>query len=58
MLSVNVNLGDAVKAGQLLVLIEAMKMENEVFAPSDGVVKQILAPKGAVVSTGDTLLVI
>ena len=57
-LSVNVNLGDAVKAGQLLVLIEAMKMENEVFAPSDGVVKQILAPKGAVVSTGDTLLVI
>ena len=57
-LSVNVNLGDAVKAGQLLVLIEAMKMENEVFAPADGVVKQILAPKGAVVSTGDTLLVI
>lgn len=57
-LSVNVNLGDAVKAGQLLVLIEAMKMENEVFSPSDGVVKQILAPKGAVVSTGDTLLVI
>ena len=35
-LSVNVNLGDAVKAGQLLVLIEAMKMENEVFAPSEG----------------------
>ena len=57
-LSVNVTVGDAVKAGQLLVLIEAMKMENEVFAPSDGVVKQILAPKGAVVSTGDTLLVI
>lgn len=57
-LSVNVNLGDAVKAGQLLVLIEAMKMENEVFSPSDGVVKQILAPKGAVVSTGDTLLII
>lgn len=57
-LSVKVNVGDAVKAGQLLVLIEAMKMENEVFAPADGVVKQIVANKGAVVATGDTLLVI
>lgn len=57
-LSVNVKLGDSVKAGQLLVLIEAMKMENEVFAPADGVVKQILAQKGAMVATGDTLLVI
>ncbi len=50
--------GESVKAGQLLVLIEAMKMENEVFAPADGVVKQILAQKGALVATGDTLLVI
>lgn len=57
-LSVKVNVGDSVKAGQLLVLIEAMKMENEVFAPADGVVKQILAQKGAMVATGDTLLVI
>lgn len=57
-LSVNVNVGDAVKKGQLLVLIEAMKMENEILAPCDGVVKQIAANKGAVVATGDTLLVI
>lgn len=57
-LSVNVNVGDAVKKGQLLVLIEAMKMENEILAPCDGVVKQITANKGAVVATGDTLLVI
>lgn len=57
-LSINVNVGDAVKAGQLLVLIEAMKMENEIVAPADGVVKQIVASKGAVVATGDTLLVI
>ena len=57
-LSVKVNVGDSVKAGQLLVLIEAMKMENEVFAPADGVVKQIIAQKGAMVATGDTLLVI
>jgi len=35
-----------------------MKMENEVAAPCDGVVKQIVANKGAVVATGDALLVI
>ena len=43
---------------QVLVIIEAMKMENEVAAPCDGVVKQIVASKGAVVATGDALLVI
>lgn len=57
-LEIKVKPGESVKAGQLLVLIEAMKMENEVFAPADGVVKQILAQKGALVATGDTLLVI
>lgn len=57
-LEIKVKPGESVKAGQLLVLIEAMKMENEVFAPADGVVKQILAQKGAMVATGDTLLVI
>lgn len=57
-LEIKVKPGKSVKAGQLLVLIEAMKMENEVFAPADGVVKQILAQKGAMVATGDTLLVI
>lgn len=57
-LEVKVKPGENVKSGQLLVLIEAMKMENEVFAPADGVVKQILAQKGAMVATGDTLLVI
>lgn len=57
-LAVKVSVGDAVKAGQVLMLIEAMKMENEVVAPSDGVVKQIVVNKGATVATGDTLLVI
>ena len=57
-LQVKVSVGQAVKAGDVLVIIEAMKMENEVAAPSDGVVKQIVANKGAVVATGDTLLVI
>ena len=57
-LDVKVSVGQAVKAGQVLVIIEAMKMENEVAAPCDGVVKQIVANKGAVVATGDALLVI
>ena len=57
-LAIKVNPGEAVKAGQVLVLIEAMKMENEIVAPCDGVVKQILVNKGAVVATGDKLLVI
>lgn len=57
-LQVKVSVGQAVKAGDVLVIIEAMKMENEVASPSDGVVKQIVANKGAVVATGDTLLVI
>lgn len=57
-LSINVTVGQAVKAGDVLLIIEAMKMENEVSAPCDGMVKQIVTSKGAVVSTGDTLLVI
>ena len=57
-LDVKVSVGQAVKASQVLVIIEAMKMENEVAAPCDGVVKQIVASKGAVVATGDALLVI
>ena len=52
-LNVKVSVGQAVKAGDVLVIIEAMKMENEVAAPCDGVVKQIVADKGAVVATGD-----
>ena len=56
--AIKVKEGDAVKAGDVLVIIEAMKMENEVCAPSDGVVKQIAVSKGAMVATGDTLVVI
>lgn len=57
-LSIKASVGQAVKAGDVLVLVEAMKMENEIPAPCDGVVKQILVNKGAVVATGDTLLII
>ena len=46
------------KAGQLLLIIEAMKMENEVLAPRDGTVAQIVAAKGATVNTGDALVVL
>ena len=57
-LRVKVAVGQAVKAGDVLVIIEAMKMENEVAAPCDGTVKQVVAQKGAVVETGAPLVVL
>ncbi len=57
-ISIHVKDGEPVKKGQLLMKIEAMKMENEVLAPIDGAVRQIVVSKGALVATGDTLLVI
>lgn len=56
--AIKVKEGDAVKAGDVLIVIEAMKMENEVCAPSDGVVKQVAVAKGQMVATGDPLVVI
>ena len=57
-LKVNVNNGDKVKAGQVLVVLEAMKMENEIMAPKDGTVVQVLATKGSNVDTGAALVVL
>jgi len=57
-LQVKVNPGQAVKAGEILVIIEAMKMENEVVAPRDGTVAQVPVAKGSSVQTGDTLVVL
>ena len=57
-LSVKVSQGATVKEGDVLLVIEAMKMENEVAAPCDGTVKQILVSQGQMVATGDTLIVI
>ena len=53
---VKVSVGESVKKGQILLLIEAMKMENEIVAPNDGVVKAIHTSKGASVTTGAPLV--
>ncbi len=53
---VNVQPGDAVQAGQGLVVMEAMKMENELRAPSAGTVKSVLAQPGAAVDKGAVLV--
>ena len=57
-LNVNVSVGAAVKAGDVLMVLEAMKMENDIVAPCDGVVKQIPVTKGSTVNTDDVLAVI
>jgi len=57
-LAVKVKVGDAVQKGDVLMLIEAMKMQNEVHAPSDGVVKEIFTFQGEVVNPGEILLVV
>ena len=57
-LRIDVAKGDTVKAGQILVILEAMKMENEIVAPKDGTVAQVVTSKGAVVDTGSPLIVI
>jgi len=55
-LSIRVSKGQAVKKGDILLILEAMKMENEIMAPRDGVVADILVSQGATVSTGDALI--
>lgn len=57
-LKVNVNEGSQVKKGDVLLILEAMKMENEIMAPRDGKIVQIAVAKGAAVNTGDLLVVI
>ena len=54
--SINVKAGDAVKAGQQLAIIEAMKMENEILAPADGTVKAVYVSAGQAVQQGDAIL--
>ena len=57
-LSVNVTNGAAVKKGDVLMVLEAMKMENEIMSPCDGTVTSVNVSKGAAVETGAVLCVI
>lgn len=55
-LDIRVGAGQAVKRGDVLMILEAMKMENEIMAPRDGVVASVNVTKGATVNTGDLLV--
>ncbi|MDE6426845.1 MAG: biotin/lipoyl-binding protein [Ruminococcus sp.] len=55
---VDVKEGDKVTSGQVLVILEAMKMENEIVATKNGTIAQVVTSKGAVVETGSPLIVI
>jgi len=57
-LDIKVSEGQAVKAGDIIVILEAMKMENEIVAPSNGTIVKIYTSKGTIVSTGDSLVTI
>ena len=57
-LKVCVSVGQSVKEGELLCVLEAMKMENEIMAPKAGTVTQVLVSKGSTVDTGAPLVVI
>ena len=57
-LNVKVTQGQSVKKGDILLILEAMKMENEITAPRDGVVSQIVAAKGAAVDTDAPLVIL
>ena len=57
-LNVKFGVGAAVKKGQTVVILEAMKLENEIVAPVDGVIKQVLVSKGQAVNNQQPLVVI
>ena len=55
-LKMNVKVGDKIEKDSLVCILEAMKMENEIFAPTGGTVTAINAPQGATVNTGDAIV--
>ena len=57
-IDVKVSVGQAVKAGDTLLILEAMKMQNEIAAPSDGTVKSISVSAGQSVKVRDQLVVL
>ena len=58
MVKVNVKAGQAVKSGEVLAVLEAMKMENEIMAPHDATIVQVLADVGTKVDTGTPIIVL
>ena len=57
-LQVNTAVGQSVKKGDVLIVLEAMKMENEITSPKDGTVTQVAVQPNVTVNTGDLLVVI
>ena len=57
-IDVKVSVGQSVKKGDVLLVLEAMKMENDITSPCDGTVAALPATRGATVQAGDTLVVI
>lgn len=57
-LDIKVNVGQSVNKGDVVCIIEAMKMENEVLASASGVIKEIKVSKGAQVANKDPLMII
>ena len=57
-LNVNVKVGDAVKKGQVLLILEAMKMETEIMAPKDGTITSVNVQNGSTVESGALLVTI
>lgn len=55
-LKVNVSVGQAVKKGDVICVLEAMKMENDIPAPEDGTISSVNVQKGASVNSGDVLV--
>ncbi|CAM3595518.1 biotin/lipoyl-containing protein [Erysipelothrix urinaevulpis] len=55
---INVSENETVEAGQVLLILEAMKMENEIVAPQAGTVSKIMVNEGVSVNTGDQLVII
>ena len=56
-LEVKCKAGDAVKSGDVLLILEAMKMQNEIMAPADGTVSDVRVSAGSTVNTGDVMVV-
>ncbi|MCD8360386.1 MAG: biotin/lipoyl-binding protein [Acidaminococcaceae bacterium] len=56
-LEVKVKVGDAVKAGDVIMVLEAMKMQNEIMAPADGTISDVRVSAGQAVNTGDIMIV-